>query len=324
MIFARWRRRAPEVAVDLGTAFTRVYARGRGLLADEPSLVRVRPGAAVAEAVGRRASEPGRGDARPPLQAGVIVDPEAARLLLQRLLWRARGSIVSRRPAVLVCAPSDARPHEVDALTEATHEAGASVVRVAPEPLAAALGGGLDVSSRYTQMIADVGEGVTEVGVVRSGHLAATHTLRMGCGAVREAVSEVALRHGVRLRPGEAERLAGDAPGRTGDLLAAGTDPTSGQRTDARLPALEVTRAVEPLFTELAATVRRAWLDLTPEASCEVIESGVLLVGGGALLPGLRARIAADTALDVRPSADPLHAVISGARRLVDAGAAFD
>jgi rod shape-determining protein MreB len=323
MLFARWRRRAPEVAVDLGTAFTRVYARGRGLLADEPSLVRVRPGASFAEAVGRRASEPGRGETRPPLKAGVIVDGEAARLLLQRLLWRARGSLFSR-PAVLVCATSDASPHEVDALKEATHEAGASAVSVAPEPLAAALGGGLDVGSRYTQMIVDVGEGVTDVGVVRSGRLAGTHALRMGCGEVRAAVSEVALRHGVRLQPGEPERLAGDAAGRTGDLPANGTDAATGRPAHVRLPARELTDAVEPLFTQLAATVRDAWLDLTPEASCEVIESGVVLVGGGALLRGLRERIAAETALEVRASADPLHAVIHGARRMVDAGAAVD
>ena len=78
---------------------------------------------------------------------------------------------------------------------------------------------------------------------------------------------------------------------------------------------------MEPLYAQLAATVRRAWVDLTPEASCEVIESGVLLVGGGALIGGLGERIAAQTALDVRPAADPLHAVIHGARRMVDAGA---
>jgi rod shape-determining protein MreB and related proteins len=319
MPFVGWRRKLPEVAVDLGTAYTRVYARGRGLLADEPSLVRVRPGAGVT--VGHRASEPGRGEARPPLKAGVIVDREAARLLLQKLLRRARGFVLTR-PAVLVCAPSDAQPDEVETLTETTAAAGASAVSVAPEPLAAALGGGLDVGSRYTQMIVDVGEGVTDVGVIRSGGLADAQALRMGCGAVRAAVSDVALRHGVHLRPGEAERLAGEAAGRAGDLLATGTDAATGRPAEVRLPAREVAEAVDPLFGQVALTVRSAWQDLTPAASCEVIESGLLLVGGGALLRGLRERIAAETALDVRPAADPLHAVISGARRMVDAGAA--
>src|SRR5918992_2934162 len=102
MLFSRPVHRAPEVAVDLGTAFTRVYARGRGLLADEPSLVRVRPGARFAEAIGRRACEPGQGVARPPVRAGVIVDAEAATLLLRKLLSRARR-FVFVRPAVLVC-----------------------------------------------------------------------------------------------------------------------------------------------------------------------------------------------------------------------------
>jgi rod shape-determining protein MreB len=219
-----------------------------------------------------------------------------------------------------VCAPSDAQPHEVEALEEATHEAGASADSVAPEPLAAAIGGGLDVGSRYTQMIVDVGEGVTDVGVIRSGELAGTQALRMGCAEVRAAVSDVALRHGVRLQPGEAERLASAAPGRTEDLLATGTDAASGCAVQARLPARAVVEAVDPLYAQLAETVRTAWADLTPAASCEVIESGVLLVGGGALIRGLGERIAAETTLEVRAAADPLHAVIFGARRMMDAG----
>jgi rod shape-determining protein MreB len=318
MLFARWSRRAPDVAVDLGTAFTRVYARGRGLLADEPSLVRVRPGAGRAEAVGRRASEPGRGVARPPMRAGVIVDGEAAKLLLQKLLARARTSMFAH-PAVLVCAPADARPHEVEALTRATHEAGASAVTVAPEPLAAAIGSGLDVGSRYAQMVVDVGDGVTDVGVVCSGRLAGGATLRLGCGDVREAVTVVALRHGVRLAPGEAERLAGEAQDARGDILTVGTDPVTGRRCCAWVPAREVAAAVEPLFTQVAGTVRTAWQDLSPGASCEVIESGLRVAGGGALMRGLRQRIAAETALEVRAAADPLHAVILGARRMMDA-----
>jgi rod shape-determining protein MreB and related proteins len=304
MLFTRSRHRAAEVAVDLGTAFTRVYARGRGLLADEPSLVRVRPG----------------GSARPPLRGGAIVDAEAATLLLQKLLWRARGS-VSVRPAVLVCAPADARPHELDTLREATREAGASTVTVAPEPLAAAVGSGVDIGSRYTQMVVDVGEGVTDVGVIRGGHLAATRTLRRGCGEVREAVSQVAARHGLCLAPGEAERLAGEAGAPADVLLAIGRDAVTGREMRACVRTREVADAVEPVFAQLADMVRSAWRDLTPEASCEVIESGVLLAGGGALIRGLRERIAAETALVVRPAPDPLHAVILGARRMVDAGA---
>jgi rod shape-determining protein MreB len=320
MLFARWRTRKPEIAVDLGTAFTRVYARGRGLLADEPSLVRVRPGARSAEAVGRRASEPGRGVARPPLRGGAIVDAEAATLLLQKLLWRARGSVLVH-PAVLVCAPADARPHELEALREATREAGASTVSVAPEPLAAAVGSGVDMGSRYAQMVVDVGEGVTDVGVVRSGRLAGTRTLRIGCGELREAVREVAARHGLQLGPGEAERLAGALAGGAEVLMATGRDTATGRERRAGVRAREVAEAVEPLFAQVAATVMAAWRDLTPEASCEVIESGVLLAGGGALIAGLRERIAAETALDVRRAPDPLYAVISGARRMVDAGA---
>lgn len=323
MLFARPVRRSPEVAVDLGTAFTRVYARGRGLLADEPSLVRVRPGARFAEAIGRRASEPGRGVARPPVRAGVIVDAEAATLLLRKLLWRARRSIFVR-PAVLVCAPSDARDHEVEALREATREAGASAVSVTPEPLAAAIGSGLDIGSQYAQMVVDVGEGVTDVGVIQSGRLTGTWALRMGCGELRAAVTEVASRHGVRLRAGEAERLAGDARRGDGLLQASGNDVNTGRPSREWVPACEVVDAVEPLFARVAATVRAAWRDLTPEASCEVIESGVLLAGGGALIPSLRERIAAETTLHVRPAPDPLHAVISGARRMVDAGTCID
>ncbi|HYE76236.1 MAG TPA: rod shape-determining protein, partial [Blastocatellia bacterium] len=170
----------PDVAIDLGSANTRLYAHGRGLIADEPSIVKMRSDNGRIEAVGISAAFSFKSANHAfisPVSSGVVKDIKAASALLAPLMRRARG-IGLIKPRVLACAPTDACEEERAALIEATRRAGASAVVLAPEPLAAAIGVGMEVELPHAQMIIDIGDGVTDIAVIRSGELIITDAVR--------------------------------------------------------------------------------------------------------------------------------------------------
>jgi rod shape-determining protein MreB len=322
---------APDLAIDLGTANTRLYARGHGLIADEPTLIKIQPETGAVEAVGARAARLSKLDrfsyAISPLRAGVVADVEAASSLLKFFLSRAQRLGILR-PRALACAPTDACEEERAALIEATRRAGASAVVVVPEPLAAAIGAGLDVSSPYAQMIVDLGDGVTDIAVIRSGALITTSAVRTACGDLRHSVSQtVAFRYGALLFSEEAERLmrlvgASSDDERERLFLTQGTDLLSGESMSLCVSSHDVVEAVEQPLEIIVDAIQKAVRDLPLETSCEVIESGLCLTGGGAQLQGLPERIEKATALTVRVADDPMRAVINGACQMLKVGIA--
>jgi len=320
---------APDVAIDLGTANTRLYVSGHGLIADEPSMVKVQPESGLVEAVGSVAVQQPFTDHEAsmvsPLRQGVVANVEAASALLRPLLKRA-GWMGPSRPRVLACAPTDAREEEREALIEATCRAGASAVVLAPEPLAAAIGIGMDVASVYAQMIVDIGDGVTDIAVIRSGSLVATSAVRVACSNLITAVCQsVADHHNVEPYHREAERLIWKiGAGRSGASLpyvVAGADCKTGRQRRVYVHRREITEAMLPVICTIVSTVRDAVKNLPPEIGCEVIESGIHLTGGGACLPGMADLLAAETHLDVQTAKNPLRAVINGARQMLITGA---
>jgi rod shape-determining protein MreB len=320
---------APDIAIDLGTANTRLYASGHGLIADEPSRVKFSAESGTVEAIGNGAVQrpftDHEKDLVSPLRQGVVANVEAASALLHPLFKRAHW-LGLRRPRVLACAPTDAREEEREALIEATRRAGASAVALAPEPLAAAIGIGMDVASVYAQMIVDIGDGVTDIAVIRSGSLVATSAVRIACSdlitSVCRAITE---RHNVEPYHREAERLIWKiGAGRTSASLpyvVAGADCKTGSQRRVYVHRREVTEAMVPILNTIVSAVRDAVKDLPPEIGCEVIESGIHLTGGGACLPGMADLIAAETHLDVHTAKNPLRAVINGARQMLVTGA---
>lgn len=314
-----------DVAVDLGTARVRVFAHGRGLVADEPSVVHVRrsPVALVGAGTTALAAE-GSFPVRP-LRDGVVRDVRCAGWLLSVMLRRARGlSLV--RPTVLACVPSDADAEEIEALRESLRNAGAARTTVVPEPLAAALGAGLDLSSPHAQMLVDVGDGVTDVAVVRNGIVEETLAVRVGCSGLRAAVMDrIACLLGVVPSEAAGEELVRRAQpdGARGDPLSVELtlDPAHpGSRAGTASVEREViAAAMEPVVEAIVEVVREAWKRLPAQASREVIENGLWLTGGGACLPMLVQRISRGTGIQTRVAADPLHAVIRGASRIATA-----
>jgi rod shape-determining protein MreB len=318
------------LAIDLGTANTRLFATGQGLVAEEPSLVSIQAMTGRVAAVGREAVQMAieGGEILPlsPLHSGVIADVEAASLLLRHLLERTQRQGILK-PRALVCAPTDAREEEKALLIEATRRAGASAVTVVPEPLAAAIGVGLDVASPYAQMLVDIGDGVTDIAVIRSGELILTSAVRTACSDLHRAISRrVAVGHGVQLSPQEAERLTR----RLGQLvddqegekvyLTQGMDVGRGESVSLGVSGEEILCALEPILEAILAAIVSTFDRLPAETSCEVIENGIWVTGGGALLPRLTQRLAKATSLEIQLAKDPLRSVILGACQMLEVG----
>lgn len=264
-----------------------------------------------------------------PLRGGVVVDCESAALVLEGLFhdMKRYGLI---KPRVLACAPTDASEAERSALIRAVRMAGAAAVEVAPEPLAAAIGAGLDVSLPFAQVVVDIGEGVTDIAVIRSGTLVSASAIRVACGDLHAAVRKrVLFDYGAFLPRGGSERL----------IKRIGAD------FPFHLPARILTRAITeegkgdtwleidprvlwgdlaPIYEKIVKRVGTALRDLPPSIFCEVIENGICLTGGGALLPGISQRLFSEVNVDVRVARAPLHAVIDGARAMLSTAIEID
>ena len=319
---------APDVAIDLGTANTRLFAAGRGLIADSPSVVGINRKTVNHNGSSRANNE--EQEIKPkyvmPLEGGVVKNVPAASMLLKKFLRRASRFGFSA-PRVIVCAPSDVSEDEREALIEANRRAGASAVAIVPEPLAAAIGAGLDVASPYAQMLVDIGEGVTDVAVVREGELIQTEAVRTGGGDLHRAVQKmIAERYDIGISKNEAEFLTkklgavgGVAP-LTSSLQMLGANG-SNLKKPFTVESTEVCEAINPVIGVIAETVRRAVRKMPPEACAEVVESGIRLTGGVAQLPGIVEFIAKETNLEVKPAPAPLLSVINGASQMLEPAA---
>ncbi len=291
-----------DVALDLGTATARLHVASRLRPLSRPS----------------RIWRDGR--ERRALAGGVVVDVEAATTVVADLLGHVRGRW--RRPHVLACLPTDATAAEREALIEALLRAGAGAVQLAPEPLAAALGAGLDFGTARSRAVVDIGEGVTDCAIVSASGVVASAALRVGLDDLREAIREwIAQTLEVHITPGEAERtlrdvgvLARREQGR--DLVVAGRPRRGVGPVLIRVDRTAIRNALEPLADRIAEHVRRFVAAVPPEQQDALRESGLALTGGGALLYGMPERLVGELGLTVERVGDPLGAVIEGAHRL--------
>lgn len=315
---------SPDIAIDLGTANTRLYALGRGMIADEPSIIRVDSEQGQVRAIGKKATKlrATNSKLRPvlPLHSGVVTDITAAAQLIKPLLQRS-VRLGLFKPRVLACAPTDASEKEQQALIEAMLQAGASKVAVVPEPLAAALGAGLDVSSDYAQMLVDIGDGVTDIAIIRSGALISTAATRIACSDMHHAVREAIFQqHKITPYLSESERLTKEIGAlrqlKSPTFVALGRNQ-QGQEQKITINHQDIVTAVTPVIDNIVMAIKTAVRNLPPMTSCEVIENGICLTGGGAYLPGMIDLIAKQTCLEVKIATNPMHAVINGAKQML-------
>lgn len=322
-----------DLAIDLGTASTLIHHRGRGIVLDEPSVVAVgvetgelvAAGGAAKEMLGRT---PGAVRAVRPLRAGVISEPDAAEQMLRWFTDRVGMSSVFR-PRVVVCIPSDVTGVERRAVEEVALRVGARRVYLVEEPMVAAIGAGLPVTDNRASMVVDIGGGSTDVAVMALGGIVASRSTRTAGAAVDDAIV-AHVRRDLSLLLGE--RTAEDIKVAVGSAfpLAAeistrvrGRDLVTGLPKTVDIGSAEVRRAIAAPVAEIIGLVREVLDRCPPELAGDVLDRGVTLTGGGALLRGLDERMRHELGVPVTVAEAPLRAVARGAGRCVDDFAAL-
>lgn len=307
--------RAPDQAIDFGTAFLRVAAGHGGAIIERRS--------ALAPAVVGPGQRPPA--ARPALRRGVISDVDTAVAVLSPVMRLLRGRLAP--PRVLACIPSDASPQERATLADAARKAGAAEVALVPEPVASAVGAGLRADDAHSQLLVDIGDGVTDLAVLRGGQMIVNRSLRVACGDLRAAVAaHVRERYEVDFDLDQADDLMTAASrivrgGVAGQMRATGWMAGTNRPAKLLLTHDEILRATEDVEDEILGFVASAVRELPDGIAVEVIESGMVVSGGGALCSRLVAGIETRTGLQVSTARDPLRATINGARAMLPVAA---
>lgn len=317
-----------DLAVDLGTATTQVHVRGRGVVLDEPTLVAVDTGTGRLVAAGATAHAmlgrtPERVLTMRPLSDGVITDLEVTEQLLRHFVERVRPSRLVR-PRTVVCVPSGVTAVERRALEDTALRCGARRVYVLEQAMAAAIGAGLPVESTTASMVVDMGGGTTDVAVICLGGIVNARSLRVGGEEVDEAVvAGVRAAYDLLLGERSAEHIK-TAVGSVWPLAeqlttrVRGRDLTTGLPRTVELGSDEVRRMIEPVTAQVLEVVRTVLDVCPPELAGDLLDSGIVLTGGGALLRGWTERLRHELGVPVRLADDPQHAVIRGAGACVD------
>ncbi|MBI1733716.1 MAG: rod shape-determining protein [Candidatus Rokubacteria bacterium] len=319
---------ATDLAVDLGTSNTLVFAQGHGLVLDEPSVVAIRDGAVLA--AGRDAKsmigrEPSAVQVTRPMKHGVIAEPDLAQKMLDDFLGRVRPSWArGRRPRVVVVVPSHSTPVEHRAVRDLALHAGAREAFLVPAAFAAALGAGLRIHEAGGHVIVVVGGGTTEVALLSLSGIVHCESVRAGGDDMDEAIVQWMRKHHnllIGARQAEAIKLAiGSAHpvprGRT--VPVKGRDVIDGLPKTMTVADDEVADALRDGVRSIVDAVRTALEHAPAEVAGDIVESGLVLAGGGALLPGLVELLRAETDLPVTLAAEPLSATASGAGQLLD------
>jgi rod shape-determining protein MreB len=309
------------LAIDLGTANTLVFVRGEGIVVFEPSVVAIEESTGDVHAVGEEARKmigrtPARIRAIRPLRHGVIADFDVTAAMLKYFIGRVGGGAFSR---VVLCVPSGITKVEREAVEEATLAAGARMVSLIEEPMAAAIGAGLPVSEPQASMVVDIGGGTTEVAVLSLGGIVVWESLRLGGYEMDEAlVRHVDTNDRLLIGPETAEtaKIACGSAWRLEEELAtdvAGRDRLTGLLRRTSVDSTEIRLALEATIAAIAEAVVRTLESTPPELAADISSRGIVLAGGGSLLRGLDRRLAAETNVPVALADAPLECVALGA-----------
>ncbi|MFK4064649.1 rod shape-determining protein [Streptomyces sp. NPDC029674] len=325
-----------DIGIDLGTANTLLYVRGKGIVLNEPSVVAVRAdkgGKSGVLAVGAEAKEtigrtPGSITAIRPLRDGVISDYEAAEELIRHFV---RKALPGRRPRtrMVVCVPSGVTPVERRAIVHASQRAGARAVHLIEEPMAAAIGAGLPVSEPRGSMVVDIGGGTTEVAVISLGGIVTAQSLRVGGDRLDTAITDFVRKEhtlligertaeDIKVAIGSAWPVPGEEALEMRTFTVRGREKVGGLPKTVDLTAREVRAALDEPVEQIIAAVKTTLEECPPELSGDIMEHGIVLTGGGALLPGLDLRIASGTGIPVFVADDPLNSVAMGCGKCVE------
>jgi rod shape-determining protein MreB len=317
-----------DMAVDLGTANTLVYVRGRGIVLSEPSVVAIDERSGEVHAVGVEAKRmlgrtPGTISAIRPLKDGVIADFDVTEQMLRHFIQKVHQHRFAH-PRVVVCVPSGVTGVEKRAVEEATLSAGAREAHLIEEPMAAAIGAGLPVSEPTGNMIVDIGGGTTEVAVISLGGIVVSQSLRVGGDEMDEAIiGHVKKEYKLLIGQQTAEEIKleiGSAFDMREEFHAEvrGRDMLTGLPKTVVLSSEEVRHALEEPVSQIVDAIRSTLDKTPPELAADIMDRGIVLAGGGALLAGLDERLRHETHMPSHLAESPLTCVAVGSGRSLE------
>ncbi len=314
-----------DIGVDLGTANTLVYVKGKGIVLQEPSVVAIDRDSGRVIAVGSEARRmlgrtPGNIIAIRPLQDGVIADYDVTEKMLRYFISRAGGGHkFFFRPRIMVCIPSGVTGVEERAIRQAAIQAGAKEAHLIEEPLAAALGAGLDISQPSGSMIVDVGGGTTDIAVLSLGGIVCSKSLRVGGDKFDEAIVRyirkeynlaIGERTGEELKMEVGTAYLPDAIDKNTEIR--GRDMLSGLPRAVTVTRSQVYAAIKETLDLIVASVKEVLERTAPELASDIINKGIIMTGGGSLLDGIDRLLSKETGLPVYIAEDPLSCVSKG------------
>jgi len=321
-----------DLAIDLGTANTLVYVKGKGIVCSEPSVVAVsKDGRGVKHvlAVGREAKEmlgrtPGNIEAIRPMRDGVIADFEVTGAMLKHFIRKAHNRKTLLRPRIIVCIPFGVTEVEKRAVRESAEAAGAREVFLIEEPMAAAVGAGLPVMEAQGSMVVDIGGGTTEVAVISLGGIVFSRSIRVAGDKMDEAIIHY-LKRKYNMLVGErtAEQIKiqiGNAypTHETKTMLVKGRDLVAGVPRTFEINSEEIREAIMEPVTAIVEAVKFTLERTPPELAADIVDKGIMLSGGGALLKNLDVLFREETGLPVVTADDPLTSVVRGCGQTLD------
>ncbi len=318
-----------DMAVDLGTANTLVYVRGRGIVLNEPSVVAINTKNGAILAVGTEAKRmigrtPGHIQVVRPLKDGVIADFDVTEKMLRFFIQKVHRRRWMAKPRVVICVPSGITSVEQRAVEEAAYAAGARSAHIVEEPLAAAIGAGLPIHEPTGNMIVDIGGGTTEVAVISLGGIVTSSSVRVAGDELDEGIIQyVKKEYSLALGERTAEEIkiaVGSAFPLPDEPHAEirGRDLVTGLPKTIIVSAEEIRRAIEEPVNQIIDAIKNTLDRTPPELSADIMDKGMVLTGGGALLKGLDERLKHETGMPVHITEAPLSCVAIGTGRCVE------
>jgi len=320
-----------DVAMDLGTANTLVWVKGRGIVLNEPSVVAVEKATNKVRAVGTEAKlmlgrTPDEITAIRPLKDGVIADFQVTEALLRKFVERVqkRKFILPVRPRIIICVPSGITEVEKRAVIDSAMRAGCREVLLVPEPIAAAIGVELPVDTPTGNMVVDIGGGTTEIAVIALNGIVTKTSIRTGGDELDEAIANYSKKaYNMLIGEQTAERIkieigsAFPLPEEM-DMEIKGRDLVRGIPRTLRVSSVEIREALQEPVGQIVNALRECLERTPPELAADIVDRGIYLTGGGALLRGLDLLMREVTNLNIRVAEDPLTCVVRGAGRILE------
>jgi rod shape-determining protein MreB and related proteins len=322
-----------DMAIDLGTANTLVYVKGRGIVLNEPSVVAIASykGHKQVLAVGDEAKmmlgrTPANITAIRPLRDGVIADFEVAEEMIKHFIRKVHNRRSFASPQMIICVPSGSTAVERRAIREAAESAGARKVWLIEEPMAAAIGAGLPVTEPTGSMVVDIGGGTTEVGVLSLGGVVYSRSVRVGGDKMDEAIiGYIRRNHNLLVGEGSAERIKKEigsaCPPEDGDgrvMAIKGRDLMNGVPGELVISERQIAESIAEPVGAIIEAVKVALEHTAPELAADIVDKGIVLTGGGALLGNLDFVLRHSTGLPVSIADDPLSCVVLGCGRCLE------